>query len=165
VIESTVERPAEAAQGEGVSISLSTVAWVAAGLVFVLLRVGPTWRAPVAGPELLHLAGAWQAREGIGDARFVPTLFQALASVLLRLSSSEVPARLLALLATATIPGALYVLRPQLGNVGALLALCFLTLDGPGIALGTSASAMGFDLAVAAWLFVALSRPALPPLT
>ena len=145
------------------SVSVSTIAWVATATVFVLVRLGPVWQAPVGGPELIHLSGAWQAREGISDARFVPTLFQAISAAILHWSSSEVPSRVVAFLATATMPGALYLLRPKLGNGGALLAVAFLAFDGPQIALGTEASAMGLDLAVTTWLFVALSRPGFPP--
>jgi hypothetical protein len=76
---------------------------------------------------------------------------------LFQLSSSEVPARILAFLATASIPFAIYRLRPQLGEGGALLALAFLALDGPAITLGVSASALGFDIALLCWLFVALT--------
>lgn len=144
------------------TVSFSAVAWLAVSAVFVLLRLGPTWQAPVGGAELVHLSGAWQAREGIADPRFVPTLFQALSTLLLHLSTSEVPPRALAFAATASIPGALYLLRSRLGDGGALLALLFLAFDGPGIALGVSASAMGFDLALTAWLLVAFTRPRLP---
>ncbi len=146
-----------------ISIGISGLAWTVAGAVFILLRLGPLWQAPVGGAELIHLSGAWQAREGIGDPRFVPTLFQGITALLLHWSASEVPPRVLAFLATATIPGALYLLRPQLGNAGALLALVILAFDGPAIALETEASAMGFDVAIALWLFVALARTARPP--
>ncbi|MCZ2108622.1 MAG: hypothetical protein LC118_03505 [Dehalococcoidia bacterium] len=114
------------------------------------------------GPELDGLSGAWQARVGVADERFIPTLFQAIVALLLHWSDSEIPGRILAFLATATIPGAIYCLRVRLGEAGALLALIFLALDGPGIALGTSASAMGFDLALVTWLAVAIERRTLP---
>lgn len=155
-------RPGGAAQGRELAVPVSAVAWLAVAALFVLMRLGPVWQAPVGGAELVHLSGAWQAREGIADPRFVPTLFQALSTLLLHWSTSEVPSRVLAFLATATLPGALYFLRPQLGNGGALLALLFLAFDGPVIALGVSASAMAFDLTLAAWLLVALARPGLP---
>lgn len=155
-------RAAAGVEGRGRTVSVSAVAWLAVAAVFVLMRLGPMWQAPVGGAELAHLSGAWQAREGIGDERFVPTLFQALSALILHWSTSEIPPRVLAFAATASIPGALYLLRPQLGNGGALLALLVLVFDGPGIALGVSASAMAFDLAVAAWLFVALARGNLP---
>ncbi len=147
----------------GLWVSVETIAWVATAAVFVLLRLGPVWQAPVGGPELVHLSGAWQAREGISDGRFAPTLFQAISAAILHWSSSEVPSRAIAFLATATTPGAIYLLRPRLGKAGALLALAFMAFDGPQIALGTGASAMGLDLAVTMWLFVAFCRPGFPP--
>jgi hypothetical protein len=144
------------------AVSAAALAWGGVSAIFILLRLGPIWQAPVAGPELLHLSGAWEAHLGHGDARFVPTLFQAVTAVLLGLSTSEIPARAVAFMATASIPLAVYFLRPQLGEAGALLALIFLALDGPAISLGVSASAMAFDLALVCWLFVALTRQALP---
>ncbi|HEX6031298.1 MAG TPA: hypothetical protein VFY90_07685, partial [Tepidiformaceae bacterium] len=77
-------------------------------------------------------------------------------------TSSEVPARVVAFLATASIPAALYLLRGRLGEAGALLALLVLAFDAPAIALGSSASAMGFDLATTAWLFVLVTRGTAP---
>jgi len=161
VTEPTAAAP-EPAGPRGPTISVSTLAWVVVAAVFVLMRLGPVWQAPVGGPELIHLSGAWQAREGVSDSRFVPTLFQAISTALLHWNNSEVPSRFVAFLATATTPVALYLLRPKLGNAGALLALVFVVFDGPQIALGTEASAMGLDLAVTAWFFVALSRPGIP---
>lgn len=146
----------------GASVSVAALAWAAAATGFVLLRVAFLWNAPVGGFELAGLSGAWQARIGVTDVRFVPTLFQALSAALLHASSSELPVRLLALLSTCTIPGALYLLRPRLGEAGALLALILFAFDAPTLALGASGSAMGFDLAIAVWLFVAFTRGGLP---
>ncbi|MEO9254244.1 MAG: hypothetical protein ABI305_01790, partial [Tepidiformaceae bacterium] len=143
-------------------LPLIGVVWVAVAVAFIALRIAPIWHTPVAGAELIHLSGAWQARIGVGDDRFVPTLFQALSALLLHWSSSDIPARLLAFAATATIPGALYLLRGRLGEAGALLALILLALDGPGITVGASASAMGFDLAIALWLFTLTTRQSIP---
>lgn len=145
-----------------VTLRADLVAWVALGAAFILLRLGTIWHAPVGGPELDGLSGAWQARVGIADDRFIPTLFQAVVALFLHWTDSEVPGRVLAFLATATIPGAIYFLRVRLGDAGALLALLFLALDGPAITIGASASAMGFDLALAAWLAVAIERRNLP---
>ena len=152
------ETPARARQ-----VSVAAIVWVVAGLAFVALRIGTVWHAPVAGPELIHLSGAWQARIGDPDARFIPTLFQALAALALRFSTSEVGPRLVALVATAMIPLALYLLRGRLGQGGALLALVLLALDAPGVTLGTAASAMAFDLAIALWLVVVITKQSLPP--
>ena len=144
----------------GFVVSVSAIAWVGAAALFILMRVATIWHAPVAGAELLQLSGAWQARSGVAGAHFVPTLFQALTTLLLHLSSSAAPARTLAFLATASIPAALFMLRGRLGQAGALLALVVLAFDGPAITLGSSASAMGFDLAITVWLFVAMDRDA-----
>jgi len=152
--------PASSPERQGLVVSVSSIAWAAAVALFLLLRLGTIWHAPVAGAELVQLSGAWQARSGIADARFVPTLFQALTTLLLHISSSDIPARTLAFLATATVPGAIFLLRGRLGQAGALLALVILAFDGPAITLGTSASAMGFDLAITVWLFVAMDRDA-----
>lgn len=141
-------------------ISLGAIAWVAAAALFIGLRAAAAANLPVSGAELVHLTGAWQARLGVDDARFVPTLFQSLSAVLLFGSSSENASRLLALMATATTPLALWYLRPRLGDAGALLALLFLALDAPAILLGTTASALAFDYAAALWLLVLLLRAA-----
>ncbi len=145
-----------------VQVPVVALVWAACAAVFVALRIAPVWHTPVSGAELVHLSGAWQARVGVADDRFVSTLFQSLTVLSLHWTTSEVPARLLALVSTATIPGALYLLRGRLGEAGALLALILLTLDGPAITAGSSASAMGFDLAITIWLFVAMTRPSLP---
>ncbi len=147
------------------SISVSAIAWAVTTAGFLLLRLGTIWHTPVGGAELVHLSGAWQARIGVADDRFVPTLFQALTTLLLHISDSAIPARIVAFAATATIPAAVWFLRPRLGEAGALIALLLLAFDGPAISLGTSASAMGFDLAIAAWLFVAIGRKGLRPWT
>lgn len=154
---------AEQPRAARLTLSVGTIAWGVAAAVFLLLRLGPIWEMPVGGGELVHLSGAWQARVGADDARFVPTLFQAITAALFHLTDSEVPARVLAFLATATVPFALYRLRSRLGEAGALLALLLLAFDGPAIWLGVAASAMGFDLAVTVWLFVfALEAPRAP---
>ena len=48
------------------------------------------------GAEWIHLSGAWQARIGDPDGRFVPSLFQALSTLVLHISSSEVGPRIAA---------------------------------------------------------------------
>ncbi|MEP6871359.1 MAG: hypothetical protein ABI939_05855 [Anaerolineaceae bacterium] len=146
------------ADAAGITVSIGALAWATAALVFVLLRFAFLWNAPVGGFELAGLSGAWQARIGETDARFVPTLFQALSAALLHLSSSETPSRILAFLSVTSLPAAVYLLRPRLGEAGALITLLLLAVDPLGIAVGASASAMGFDLAIALWLFVAFSR-------
>ncbi len=144
--------------GEGVTISVATLTWLAAGLAFAALRLGPVLNAPVGGTELDHLSGAWQASIGNGDARLVPTLFQSLTSLCLLFTTSELPARVLALAATASIPFAIYSLRHVLGESGALLGLVLLALDPFGILLGGTASAMGWDLAITTWLAAVVLR-------
>ena len=149
-----VERPAYELSGE-------TLAWATVSALFVGLRLGTIWHAPVAGAELDHLSGAWLARIGAPDDRYVPTLFQALTSLLLRFDSVDTWPRVMALLSLCSVPFAVYLLRPRLGRAGALLALLLLTVDAPLISLGTSASAMGFDVGITLWLFVAMTRPTL----
>lgn len=144
--------------GPALRVSIEALVWAAAVAVFLALRLGPVWRAPVSGAELIHLSGAWQARIGVEDGRFVPSLFQAISALTLHATTSEVPARILAWAASATIPLAFWLLRPVFGRAGALLALAVLAVDPPGILLDASASALGFDAAVAAWLFVAAAR-------
>ncbi len=145
------------------AVSVAAIAWVLVVVLFVLLRVGLVWRAPVGGAELAHLSGAWQARIGVEDDRYVPTLYQAVTALTLGWTESEQPARVLALAGALTIPLALFLLRRQLGEGGALLALLLLALDPLGIVLGVTATAAAWDAAIAVWLVVALvaSRP--PP--
>ncbi len=145
------------------TVSVAAIAWVLVVALFILLRVGLVWRAPVGGAELAHLSGAWQASLGVEDGRYVPTLYQAVTALTLNWTESEEPARALALAGTATIPLALFLLRRQLGEGGALLALLLLALDPAGILLGVTATAAAWDAAIAIWLVVALiaSRP--PP--
>ena len=145
------------------TVSVAAIAWVLVVVLFILLRVGVVWRAPVGGAELAHLSGAWQASLGVEDGRYVPTLYQAVTALTLNWTESEEPARAIALAGTATIPLALFLLRRQLGEGGALLALLLLALDPAGILLGVTATAAAWDAAIAIWLVVALvaSRP--PP--
>ena len=154
--------PAETKTPRAVELSGEVVAWVVASALFVGLRLGTVWHSAVGGAELDSLSGAWQARIGQADDRYVPTLFQGLASVLLRLDDSEVWPRLVALLSVSSLPIALYILRSRLGRAGALLALLLVAIDAPLISLGTSASAMGFDVAITTWVFVMMTRPGLP---
>lgn len=144
------------------TFTVADLAWAVAAGIFVLMRLGPVWQAPVGGAELDHLSGAWQASIGVTDTRFVPTFFQAICALLFQFTTSEVPARVVAFVVSASVPVAVYMLRGQLGNAGGLLALLLLAFDAPGIALGVSASAMAFDIALAMWLFVAMTRDGHP---
>ena len=116
-----------------VELRVEPLAWVALGLLFVAMRFAVTWQAPVGAEELPALSGAWQAAHGTPDARFIPTLFQAIAAWLFLFSDSEGVPRLLAFIATATLPVALYLLRPAFGAWVPLVALALLAFDGPGI--------------------------------
>ena len=153
------ERPAR----EPPAVSVAAIAWFTVTALFLLLRLGPVWRAPVGGAELLHLSGAWQASIGVEDARFVPSLFQAVSALTLVWTDSEIPARALAYAATATIPLALYLLRRPLGRAGALLALLFLAVNGAAIGLGSTAAAVAWDQPIAVWLAVLLLAVRPPP--
>ncbi len=150
--------PFEPPSREAPSVSVEALAWTAAVAVFLAIRLGALLNLPVAGAELVHLSGAWQARIGVEDDRFAATLFQALSALFLEGSTSEVPARLLAFAATATIPGALWLLRPVLGRSGALLTLIIFAFDAPAVVLGATATAMGFDLALVVWLATIVLR-------
>lgn len=145
------------------TVTVAAVVWVLVVALFVLLRVGLVWRAPVGGAELAHLAGAWQARIGIEDARYVPTLYQAVTALTFSWTESEEPARALAFAGTLTIPLALFLLRRKLGEGGALLTLLLLALDPTGIAVGVTATAAAWDAAIAVWLIVALVAGRPPP--
>lgn len=145
------------------TVSLATIAWVLVVALFILLRVGLVWRAPVGGAELAQLSGAWQARIGVEDDRYVPTLYQAVTALTLGWTESEQPARAIALAGALTIPLALFLLRRQLGEGGALLALLLLALDPAGIVVGVTATAAAWDAAVALWLVVALVAGRPPP--
>ncbi|MXY35741.1 MAG: hypothetical protein F4Y54_03040 [Dehalococcoidia bacterium] len=145
------------------TVSVAAIAWVLIVALFILLRVGLVWRAPVGGAELAHLSGAWQARIGVEDDRYVPTLYQAVTALTLGWTESEQPARALALAGALTIPLALFMLRRQLGEGGALLALLLLALDPARIALGVTATAAAWDAAIALWLVVALVAGRPPP--
>ncbi|MFN8507708.1 MAG: hypothetical protein U0547_09090 [Dehalococcoidia bacterium] len=152
------ESPELAPKRAAREISGAALAWGVLGAVFLALRLGPIWQAPVGGAEWLHLSGAWQARIGDPDGRFVPSLFQGVSTLILHVSASETGPRIAAFLASASIPAALWMLRSKLGEAGALASLLLIALDAPAIAFGASASAMGFDLPVALWLLVLVSR-------
>jgi len=153
-----VESTDSAGKRGALEISGAALAWGVLAALFLALRLGPIWQAPVGGAEWLHLSGAWQARAGEPDARFVPSLFQALSTLILHVSASEIGPRIAAFIASASIPAALWMLRSKLGEAGALVALLLVALDAPAIAFGASASAMGFDLPIALWLLVLVTR-------
>jgi len=144
------------------TVSVEALAWLVATAAFLALRVAITWQAPVGGSELAHLSGAWNASIGVSDDRFVPTLAQALSSWLLEFSTSATPARVMVFTATATIPGAIYLLRGVLGRAGALASLLVVAVDPVAIWVGSAATASGFDLAITAWLLVAIVRTDTP---
>lgn len=152
---------------EGIDVSVATILWVVLGSLFVSLRFAGVLSIPIGGVELDHLSGAWQAHAGNDDARFVPTLFQAVTAWAFAFTTSEMPARILAFLASATVPFALYRLRAVLGEPAALIALGLLAVDPASILLGSTAWAGAFDVSVVVWLAVVLlERPRerwLPP--
>jgi hypothetical protein len=141
-----------------ISVSAGMLGWAAVTLAFLGLRLGVTWQAPVGGAELAHLSGAWQAAEGHETSSFIPTLFQGLTALLLKFSTSEVPARVLAYLVTASAPAAIYLLRRALGEGGALFTLLLLALDPIGIWQSVAASASAADIAICLWLLVVIDR-------
>lgn len=152
----TGRRPGGRASEAGVSVA--TLAWLAGAALFVGLRGVAAFRLPVFGAEIDHLSGAWFAAIGVDDDRYVPTLFQAITAGLLRADDSELWPRLIAVAGSATIPAALYLLRPRLGEVGAWGALVLLGLNPLSIAMSSTANAMALDETVAAWLAVLFLR-------
>ncbi len=142
--------------------TIAALAWGVLALLFVGLRAGAALGTPIGGAELAGLSGAWQAHVGADDARFIPTFFQALTALTFEWTTSEMPARVLVLLATASVPFAVHRLRPLLGEAGALVALLLLIIDAPGVLLGATASASGFDIALTLWLLVLLNAPRAP---
>ena len=154
--------PATSAPRGTVGVSVAQLAWLAAGAIFFAFRLAALFSAPVGGVELDSLAGAWQAHTGNADERFIPTLYQAITALSFAVTTSEFPARVLALLAACSVPFALYRLRPALGESGALVALIVLALDPVSILLGATAWHGGFDLAIAAWLLVMLREERAP---
>lgn len=144
------------------TLTVGALAWWALGALFIAIRLGAALGTPVGGAELDALAGAWQAHVGSSDSRFIPTLFQALTALSFQWTTSELPARLVAVVIAGTLPVAVYRLRPLLGETGALFSLALLTFDAPGVLFGATATASGFDVATAAWLFVLLQQRGTP---
>lgn len=136
------------------TVSIGTLAWVGATAAFIALRALAVFQVPVGGFELWSLAGAWQARAGFDDGRYIPTLFQAVTTAILHTTESETPARLLALASSLAIPVSLFYLRKQLGQAAALVALTLLTLDPLQLLLGATATAAAVDIPL---LFVFLA--------
>lgn len=147
---------------EAAGLTVAALVWGILAALFIALRACAVLGIPVGGAELAALSGAWQAQVGVDDPRFIPTLFQALTALTFEWTASEMPARALALLATASVPFAVYRLRPRLGEAGALFTLLLLAIDAPGVLLGATASASGFDVALTAWLLVLLYEPRIP---
>lgn len=146
-----------------VEVSVSALCWLVLGTAFVAMRLAFALSAPVGGPELDGLSGAWQAASGTGDPRFVPTLFQGVTALLFRAFDSELAPRLTLAAVSVSVPLLLWRLRPALGEGGALAALLLLTFDAPAILLGGGASAMGLDIPIALAVFAAVQEPRLPP--
>ena len=144
-------------------VSASTLAWVATGAVFVVMRFAGFLSIPVGGPELASLSGAWQAHAGNEDGRFAASLFQALTAWSFEFTSSETPARVLALFASVSVPFALYRLRDHIGEAAALAALLLLAFDPVSILLGSTAWAGAFDVALILWLWVFTLEERRPP--
>ena len=149
---------ARPAQGSLVEVGVEPLAWAAVTLLFLGMRFAVTWQAPVGAEELPALSGAWQAAHGAADDRFVPTLFQAVSAWYFVFGDSEVVPRLAAFLTTASIPIAIFLLRPVFGAWVPLVALGLLAFDAPGIYAGVAATTSGFDLAIVTWGFVLFAR-------
>ena len=144
-------------------VSVGTLLWLGLGALFVFTRLAGMMSIPVGGAELDALSGAWQAHDGHSDSRYIPTLFQGVTALSFSFTTSETPARVLALLASLSLPVALYRLRLTFGEVAMLGALLVLALDPAAILFGSTASASGFDIAVALWLLVLANEARVSP--
>ncbi|MCX7618146.1 hypothetical protein [Tepidiforma sp.] len=138
-------------------ITVAAAAWTAAAAVYAAMRLLAFVKLPVGGLELWSLSGAWQARAGIDDARYVPTLFQALTALLLRVEDSETLPRLAALAASLTVPVSLFLLRRRIGEPAAIATLLVLAFDPLQIAFGPAATAAAFDVPLTAGILAALA--------
>jgi len=152
----------EAPTRRSLELTGSGLAWGIAALVFVAMRLAALVNLPVGGAELDGLAGAWQLHAGNADERITGTLFQGIAAWLFQFTTSESAPRVLALLASASIPFALFRLRPSFGEIPLLVALLLLAFDAPAIVFGSTASSAGFDIALSAWLLVLVFEPKAP---
>ena len=144
-------------------ISVGALLWLGLGAVFVFVRLAGMMSIPVGGAELDALSGAWRAHDGHTDSRYIPTLFQGLTALSFSFTTSETPARVLALLASLSVPVALYRLRRSFGEVAMLGALVVLALDPAAVLFGSTATASGFDIAVAVWLLVLANEERVAP--
>lgn len=145
-------------------LSLGAIIWVAAGALFMVMRLAGVLSIPVGGIELSHLSGAWEAKAGNTDARFIPTLFQGLAAWSFEFTRADMPARVLALVASLGVPLSLYRLRPLLTEPAALLGLLILTFDPVSILLGSTAWAGALDVIAVLWVLQLARRDAVPSL-
>jgi hypothetical protein len=139
------------------------LAWGAVALLFLGMRLIAVFSVPVGGGELDQLSGAWQAHLHHSDERFLPTLFQAITAATFWFTTSELPARLLALLASAAALPALYLLRGRLTEAGALVAAVLLAFDPFAVLSGSTANAFALDIPLALWLFVFCGRAGVKP--
>ncbi len=155
-------QPAIGEERRTFELSVGQLVWIALGTLFVGLRLAAVLSVPVGGIELDSLAGAWQAHTGNADDRFIPTLFQAVTSWSFLFTTSEAPARILALLASCTVPFAFYRMRFSLGETGAMAALLILGLDPFAVLLGSTAWHGGFDIAIVVWVLVLVHEDGLP---
>lgn len=149
----TAASPAAGPRG----ITVAAAAWTAAAAVYAAMSLLAFVKLPVGGLELWSLSGAWQARVGIDDTRYVPTLYQALTALLLRIDDSETLPRLVALAASLTVPVSLFLLRRRIGEPAAIATLLVLAFDPLQIAFGPAAAAAALDLPVIAASLAALA--------
>ncbi|GIW12619.1 MAG: hypothetical protein KatS3mg062_0058 [Tepidiforma sp.] len=147
----TAHRPHQPARW---TVSVAGLAWCGAILFYAAVRAAALVHVPVGGLELWSLAGAWQAHTGFDDARYIPTLFQALTAGLFRVDGSELLPRLGAIAASLTVPASLFALRERIGQPAALAAVIILAIDPLQVALGPTATVSAFDVPV---VFAALA--------
>lgn len=143
----------------GLTVELALYgALVAAALAVRLAGLG---RAPMLAEELPTALAAWRMLQGEmpGAAGYVPLLFNA-QLVLFVLGSGAMAARLLPALVGAALVGLPWLVREQLGRVGALAAAAFLAFSPSWVYAGRTADgavlsvALGTLALAATWRFV-----------
>lgn len=132
--------------------------WAGLIAVYLLVRLPAVTQMPVASVELHDLTAVWRAHVGNSTTDFQPTLAQAVTLLSFEWTDSEQFTRWVVFAAGATVPFGILALRHRLGEVGAIVAILVLALNGPAIYLGSSASAVAFDLPIVIWGLVWLDR-------
>lgn len=146
-----------------VAVPTAPLMLAGAGGLWLLVRGLAAANGLVGGAELASLAGAWSAKAGEADARFVPTLAQALTAAAFELTPSPyVPRFLLLALGLLLLAVAVAWLRPVAGDARLAALVALAAIDPLGIALGLG-SAEALDGSVALLLLAVSLRPPASP--